>query len=84
MSTAGLTPTSKGARIRSNHGKLSVTDGPFTESKEVIGGFAILEAASMAEAIELTKRFLAVHGDEWNLECEVRPFESPEFGVRAD
>jgi hypothetical protein len=84
VSTAGLTPTSRGARIRSNHVKLSVTDGPFTESKEVIGGYAIIEAASMAEAIEVTKRFLAVHGDEYNLECEARPFESAEFGVRGD
>jgi len=64
VSTAGLTPTSQGVRIRSNHGKLSMTDGPFVETKEVVGGFAILEAASMAEAIELTRRFLAVHGDE--------------------
>ncbi len=84
VSTAGLTPTSQGKRIRSNRGKVSMTDGPFTETKEVIGGYAILEAASMQEAVELTKRFLAVHGDEWNLECEVRPFESPEFGVRGD
>ena len=84
VATAGLTPTAKGVRMRSNHGKLSQTDGPFTETKEVIGGYAILEAPSMAEAIELTQRFLAVHGDEWNLECEVRPLASPEFGVRGD
>ena len=83
VSTAGLTPTAQGTRVRSNYGKISVTDGPFTETKEVIGGYAILEAASKAEAIELTKRFLAVHGDEWNVECEVRPFESPEFGCRG-
>ena len=50
----------------------------------MIGGYAIMEAPSMEAAIELTKRFLAVHGDEWNVECEVRPFESPEFGVRGD
>ena len=84
ISTAGLTPTSKGVRIRSNHGKITRTDGPFTETKEVIGGFAMLEAESMAEAIELTKRFLAVHGDEWNVECEVRPVAGPEFGVRGN
>jgi hypothetical protein len=78
--TAGLRPTKDGVRIRSNHGKVSVTDGPFAETKEVIGGYAIVEAASMQEAIELTKRFLAVHGDEWNLECEVRPLASEEFG----
>ena len=84
VSTAGLTPTSQGVRMRSNHGKISRTDGPFTETKEVIGGFAMLEADSMAEAIELTKRFLEVHGDEWNVECEVRPLAGPEFGVRGN
>jgi hypothetical protein len=70
-------------RLRSNHGKLSMTEGPFTETKEVIGGYAILEAKSREEAIELTKRFLAVHGDEWNVECEVRPLDGPEFGCRT-
>ena len=83
VSTAGLLPTSQGVRMRSNHGKISRTDGPFIETKEVVGGYAILEAASMAEAIELTQRFLEVHGDEWNVECEVRPFAGPEFGVRG-
>ena len=78
--TAGLKPTKEGVRVRSDHGKLSMTEGPFTETKEVIGGYAILEAKSMQEAIELTKRFLAVHGDEWNLECEVRPLDGEEFG----
>ncbi|HWH39684.1 MAG TPA: YciI family protein [Usitatibacter sp.] len=72
VSTAGLMPTSQGKRVRLRHGAISVTDGPFTETKEVIGGFALLEAASMDEAVALTKRFLEVHGDEWDLECEVR------------
>ena len=84
VSTAGLTPSAKGVRVRMDHGKLSQTDGPFTETKEVIGGYAILEAPSMAAAIELTRKFLAVHGDEWNVECELRPLASPEFGVRGD
>ena len=84
VSTAGLRPTREGARVRLRRGgALSVTDGPFTETKEVIGGFAILEAASLQDAIELTRRFLRVHGDEWNLECEVRPFDGPEFCVDA-
>ena len=81
VSTAGLRPTKEGVRVRSNRGKLSTTDGPFTETKEVIGGYAVLEAKSLADAVELTKRFLRVHGDEWNLECEVRPFDGPEFGA---
>jgi hypothetical protein len=79
--TAGLRPTKEGFRVRSRHGKLSTTDGPFTESKEVIGGYAVLEAKSKEHAIELTKRFLAVHGDEWDLECEVRPLDGQEFGA---
>ena len=79
--TAGLRPTAEGVRVRSNRGKLTVTDGPFLETKEVIGGYAILEAASMKEAVELTKRFLAIHGDEWNIECEVRPLDGEEFGA---
>jgi hypothetical protein len=83
VSTGGLRPTKEGVRVRSRHGKLSITEGPFTESKEVIGGYAILEAKSKEEALELTKRFLRIHGDEWNLECEVRPLDGPEFGARA-
>jgi hypothetical protein len=77
IETAGLRPTAEGFRVRLRAGKLSTIDGPFTESKEVIGGFAIIEAKSKEEAIELTKRFLALHGDEWNLECEVRALDMP-------
>ena len=80
VSTAGLRPTAEGVRVRLRGGKLTTVDGPFAETKEVIGGFAILEAPSMNEAIELTKRFLKVHGDEWNIECEVRQLDGPEFG----
>jgi hypothetical protein len=75
LDTAGLRPTSEGVRLRNNHGKLSRTDGPFTEAREVVGGYAILKADSMEEAIELTHRFLDVHGEEWNVECEVRQLE---------
>ena len=83
ISTAGLRPTSEGKRMRWNRGKLTTTDGPFTETKEVIGGYAVIEAPSMDAALELTKRFLRVHGDEWNLECEIRPLDGPEFGCGA-
>lgn len=75
IETGGLLPSAQGARVRLRHGALSVTDGPFTESKEVIGGYSICRADSLAEAIELTKRFLRVHGDEWDIECEVRQIE---------
>ena len=83
ISTAGLRPTKEGVRVRLRHGKLSTVDGPFTETKEVIGGYAVLEAKSMQHAIEITERFLAIHGEEWNLECEVRQLDGPEYGARA-
>lgn len=81
ISTAGLRPTAEGVRVRLRGGKLSTTDGPFTEAKEVIGGYAVLEADSMREAVELTKRFLRVHGDDWDIECEIRQLDGPELGA---
>ena len=78
LATEGCLPSSKGARVRRTGEKLTVTDGPFTEAKEVIGGFALLQAKSKAEAIELTKRFLKVAGDG---ECELREvFDSADCG----
>lgn len=59
----GLAPTSAGARLDLEDGAIRVTDGPFAEAKEIVGGFAILEADSKAEAIELGRRFLQVHAD---------------------
>lgn len=83
VSTAGLRPTSEGVRVRLHRGgRLSAVDGPFTETKEVIGGYAILEAQSKAEAVELTRRFLKVHGTDWDVECEVRQLDGPEFGCK--
>ncbi len=69
IATDGLQPSSKGARVRISSGKFTVTDGPFAETKELIGGYAILNAKSKEEAIELTKRFLSVMGEG---ECEIR------------
>jgi hypothetical protein len=63
LSAEGCQPSSKGARVRLAGGKLTVTDGPFAESKEIIGGFAIIQAKSKGEAIELVKQFLPVAGD---------------------
>jgi hypothetical protein len=75
LSTEGCLPSAMGARVRLANGKFSVTDGPFTESKELIGGFAIVQANSKAEAVELTRRFLKVAGDG---ETEIRQvFEGP-------
>jgi hypothetical protein len=79
VATEGCLPTSKGARVRRSGGKVTVTDGPFTESKEVVAGFALLEAKSKEHAIELTRRFLEVAGDG---ECEVRQVATMEdFGA---
>ncbi|MET8179872.1 YciI family protein [Streptomyces sp. NPDC005336] len=72
LDTAGLTPTSEGTRVTWSGGKISYTDGPFTESKEVIGGYAILQAKDKAEALAWTKRFLQVHEEFWTVTAEVR------------
>jgi hypothetical protein len=69
LMTDGLQASSKGARVRLSGGKFSVTDGPFTETKELIGGFAIIRVDSKSEAIELTKRFLSIPGEG---ESEIR------------
>jgi hypothetical protein len=61
--TGGLLPLAQGARLRASGGRIAMMDGPFAEAKEVVGGFAIIEASSRDEAIELGKRFLAVAGD---------------------
>ena len=72
LDTAGLTPTSEGTRVTFSGGGISYTDGPFTESKEVIGGYAILQAKDKAEALEWAKRFLLVHDDHFTVTAEVR------------
>jgi hypothetical protein len=78
LETEGCLPSALGARIRSDGTRISVTDGPFAESKELVGGFAILKANSKAEAVELCKRFLQVAGEG---ECELRQLY--EAGVDA-
>jgi hypothetical protein len=75
VSAAGLKPTSQGARVRLTSGGARVTDGPFTEAKEVVGGFFILEAKDKADAVEMTRQFVEIHqvlGTDFALECEVR------------
>jgi hypothetical protein len=69
LATDGLQPSSKGARVRLSGGKLTVTDGPFTETKELVAGFAIVQVKSKTEAIELAERFLKLAGDG---ESEIR------------
>lgn len=75
LAVEGCMPSALGARVRQANGKVSVTDGPFTESKELIGGVAILKANSREEAVELARHFLFVAGDG---ECELRQlYEAP-------
>ena len=76
--TAGLKPTADGYRVRQERRKLKVTDGPFTETKEVVGGYALIEAKTDAEARTLATRFMELHLEHWPDfvgECEVRPCE---------
>ena len=78
IETAGLRPSREGVRVRLRRGRITTVDGPFAEAKEVVGGYAILEAKSKEEAIALTRRFLEVHGDEWDLDCELRQLDGGE------
>jgi hypothetical protein len=77
LAAEGCLPSAKGARIRLAKGKFRVIDGPFTESKELIAGFALIQTKSKAEAIEYSKAFLKVAGDG---ETEIRQiFEVGDF-----
>jgi hypothetical protein len=84
--TEGCLPSAKGARVRLAGGKFTVKDGPFTESKEIVGGFALIRANSKDEAIEHTKRFLKIAGDgetEIRQVFEVSDFLPEAFGEKA-
>jgi hypothetical protein len=83
VDTGGLRQTREGARVRLANGKITVTDGPFTEAKEVIGGYAILEADSKAEAVRIATEFMELHQKHWpgfEGESEVRPMFDPGMG----
>jgi hypothetical protein len=80
---AGLQPSATGHRVRLSKGKLTVSDGPFTESKEIVGGYALIEAKSDEHAREIAREFMEVHRVHWpefEGECEVRPLESEAGG----
>jgi hypothetical protein len=79
VDTAGLKPTREGKRVRVAGGDLSVVDGPFTETKEVVGGYAIIEANTFDDALRLATKFMDIHREHWPSfegSCEVRPFEA--------
>jgi hypothetical protein len=83
IDTGGLAASKDGVRVRLARGKISVTDGPFTESKEVIGGWAMLRVDSKAEAIRIATEFMELHRQYWpefEGESEVRPMLEPGTG----
>jgi hypothetical protein len=83
VDTGGLLPSKDGVRLRLASGKITVTDGPFSESKEVIGGWAILKTDSKAEAIRVATEFMDLHRKYWpgfEGEAEVRPMFDPGMG----
>ena len=85
VSFGGLLPTSSGARMRIANGKITTTDGPFTEAKEVIGGFSILNVGSREEALEEVRQFSElhrIHWPKWEGEIEVRQMYEQEDDVR--
>jgi len=80
VQSGGLYPTSAGARVRLAGGKITVTDGPFAEAKEIVGGYAIFDVPSKAHMIRVTKRFMALHKTHmpgWEGECELRQMAAP-------
>ncbi|HMF07857.1 MAG TPA: YciI family protein [Thermoanaerobaculia bacterium] len=82
LETGGCLPSAQGARVRLAGGKMTVTDGPFTESKELVAGYAVLQTKNKEEAVEWTKRFLRVAGDG---ESEIRQvFEAGECSGQVE
>ena len=81
VETGGLFPSAMGARVRLSRGDLAVTDGPFTEAKELIGGYAVYDVKSKEEAVTWATRFMQLHKDHWpgwEGEAEIRQiFDSP-------
>ena len=83
VDTGGLLPSKDGLRIRLAGGKLTLTDGPFTESKEIIGGWAILQGKTREEVVRVSTEFMELHRKHWpefEGECEVRPMFEPDMG----
>src|SRR5258708_8746739 len=81
ISTGGLAPMAQSTRVRVAKGNVTVTDGPFTEAKEIIGGFAMFDLKSKEEALEKTKAFMGLHREHWpefEGETEIRQISGPE------
>src|SRR5712664_3032396 len=81
LDNGGLMPVAMGAQVRITDGQLSVLDGPFVETKEMIGGYAIFELRDKEEALASAKEFMQLHLDHmpgWEGTCEVRAFGMPD------
>jgi hypothetical protein len=81
---AGLQSSHKGKKIQLRSGKLSVVDGPFTETKELVGGYSIIDADTEAEALDIARKFMELHRVHWpefEGECEMRPFQTSAPGT---
>jgi hypothetical protein len=81
VANGGLAPTAASTRVRISRGKLAAIDGPFAETREVVGGFAVLEFNSKQEAVESAVRFMELHQKYWpgwEGETEVRQVFGPE------
>ena len=79
VEAAGLMSTRRAKKVQLRGGQVRVVDGPFTESKEIIGGYTLVEAESDQEALDLAKRFIElhrIHAPEMQVECEVRPLQT--------
>jgi hypothetical protein len=86
IDTHGLRPTSEAVRVRQSRRKITVTDGPFAEAKEVVGGYALIEARSKQEAIDLATKFMELHLKHWpefEGTCEVRAIDGAESAAPA-
>ena len=80
VDTAGLHPSSDASILRLERGEISVTDGPFTETKEIIGGYAIIQAKDKADVMRVAREFMELHRKHWpgfEGECEVRQLFEP-------
>ena len=77
LDTAGLRPIEEATRIRLADGEQTVIDGPFTETKEVVGGYCLLQTRSKDEAVQWASRFLSIHGPGWEMDVEVRQLDDP-------
>ncbi|MBF6207191.1 transcriptional regulator [Streptomyces gardneri] len=77
LDTNGLRPITEATKVRQSGGRQTVLDGPFTESKEVVGGYSLLQVKSKEEAVEWTSRFLGAHGPQWDIEVELRRIDEP-------